>query len=186
MIRRWKFSQKLLSPWEQLIYEKIPALDLLGPRDKFLLIAENLSNKPCGPWKNVSWSLSCSKKWEKVDQNLSFTGKFAFFPKKNVFSTFQQPRRSWRIDIITNKVTMKKPWRPLQTVLWGLSHLKKGATVFFLTGKFAFFFKKLCFQQPLKSWRNDLFTYTVIVRKPFLTFINCSRRFVTIDITKKC
>ena len=94
VIRGWKFSQKLLSPWEQLIYENILALDLLGPRDKFLLNGEKLSNKSCGPSKNVSRSLLCSLKWEKVGQNLSFTGKFPFFPKKIVLSTFQQPRRS--------------------------------------------------------------------------------------------
>ena len=92
VIRRWKFSQKLLSAWEQLIYEKILALDLLGPRDKFLLFAENLSNKPCGPWKNVSWSLSCSKKWEKEGQNLSFTGKSAFFPKIFEFNNLLGPK----------------------------------------------------------------------------------------------
>ena len=28
-------SQKLLSPWEKLIYEKILSLDLLGPWDNF-------------------------------------------------------------------------------------------------------------------------------------------------------
>ena len=85
-IRRWKFSQKLMSPWEQLIFEKILALDILGPRDKFLIIAEKWSNKPCGPSKNVSWSLLCSIKGEEVGQNLLFTGKFAFFPKKCNFN----------------------------------------------------------------------------------------------------
>ena len=75
-------SQKLLSPWEKLIYEKILAIDLLGPRDNFLSIAKKTSNKPCDPSKKVPWPLLCSKKGEKVGQNLFFTGKFAFFPKK--------------------------------------------------------------------------------------------------------
>ena len=44
-------SQKLLSPWEKLIYEKVLAIDLLDPRDKFLSIAKKMSNKPCGPSK---------------------------------------------------------------------------------------------------------------------------------------
>ena len=46
-----KVSQKLLSLWEQLIFEKILAIDLLGPRDKLLSPAKYLSNKTCGPSK---------------------------------------------------------------------------------------------------------------------------------------
>ena len=40
---------------------------------------------------------------------------------------------------------------------------KKGHNSFFI-GKFAFFFKNLCFQQPLRSSRNALISSTVIVR----------------------
>ena len=36
----------------------------------------------------------------------------------------------------------------------------------FYTGRVAFFFKNLCFQQPLGSWRNFLITSTLIVRLP--------------------
>ena len=68
--------------------KKILDLDLLGHRDKFFLIAEKVSNKPCGPPKNVYWLLLCSRKWETAGQNLSFTGKFAFFPKKLCFQLF--------------------------------------------------------------------------------------------------
>ena len=77
-------SQKLLSPGEQLLFcfEKVLAIDLLGPREKILTVAKYLSNELCGPSKNVYWSLFCSIKGEKVGQNLLFTGKFAFFPKK--------------------------------------------------------------------------------------------------------
>ena len=48
-----------------------------------------------------------------------------------------------------------------------LEYTMKNWPTTFLTGKFAFFFIKLCFQQPLKSWRNDLITSTVFVRIVF-------------------
>ena len=37
----------------------------------------------------------------------------------------------------------------------------------FLHWKGCFFSKNLCFQQPLRCYRNDLIYYTVIVRVPF-------------------
>ena len=43
---------------------------------------------------------------------------------------------------------------------------KKYATIFF-RGTFAFFFKNLCFQQPLRYYRNDLITSSVFVRISF-------------------
>ena len=42
---------------------------------------------------------------------------------------------------------------------------KKGKKLFF-TGIFAYFFKNLCFQQPLRCYRNDLLTSRVLVRIP--------------------
>ena len=36
LITRWKLSQKLLSQWEQQIFQKFLAIDLLGPREKKL------------------------------------------------------------------------------------------------------------------------------------------------------
>ena len=127
--------------------KKILAIDLLGPNDKLLSIAE----------KNVKqtlWSLRKSFltfvmfiKMRKSRPKSFLHWKVCLFSKKIVLSTFQQPRRSWRIDIITNTVTMKKPWRPLQTVLWGLSHLikrEKGGHNFFPHLERLPFFSKNC------------------------------------------
>ena len=39
--------------------------------------------------------------------------------------------------------------------------MRKFAQNLFFTGKIAFLFKKFCFQQPLRSWKNDLITSIV-------------------------
>ena len=92
LIIHWKVSQRLLSPWEQLIFEKFLAIDHLGPREKTSSIAKQVSNKPCRPSKKVSWTLFCSIKWEKKDKNLFFTGKIAcFFFKNCVFNNLSSP-----------------------------------------------------------------------------------------------
>ena len=48
---------------------------------------------------------------------------------------------------------------------------KKGQNLLF-TGKFAFFFKKLCFQQPLRCYRNKHVISTAAVRMPFAPLSN--------------
>ena len=82
---------------------------------------------------------------------------------------FQQPLRCYRNDLLTSTVIVRILFGPLWIVTWGLSHSikreKLGQNLFF-TGKVAFFFKKLCFQQPRRCYRNDLVTATVIVKKP--------------------
>ena len=82
---------------------------------------------------------------------------------------FQQPLRCYRNDLITSAVIVRIPFGPLQIVPWGVSHSiireKRGQNLFF-SGKFAFFFKNLCFQQPRRSWRFELVTCTVVARKP--------------------
>ena len=46
-----KVGQNLLSPWEQIIFEKILAIDLLGPRDKLLSIAKKCQTNLVVPQK---------------------------------------------------------------------------------------------------------------------------------------
>ena len=83
---------------------------------------------------------------QKTGQIFFFTGKFAFFFKN---LCFQQPLRCNRINPVTSTVIVKIPCEPSYIVPWGLSHSRMreetGQKLFF-TGKFAFFFKNLCFQ----------------------------------------
>ena len=141
LIIRWKVSQKLLSPWEQLIFGKLLAIDLLGPREKTLSYVKQVSNKPYRPSKNVSWFLFRSIKWEKIGKNLFFTGKIAFFFKK---LCFRQPLKSWRNDLSFSIVMVTIASELIETVPWGLSHSifrgRLGQNLFF-TGKIAFFSK---------------------------------------------
>ena len=94
LIIRLKVSQKLLSPWEQLIFENFLAIDLLGSIEETLSIGKWLSSEPCGPSKNVSWPLLCSIFWENLGQNLFFTGKIAFFSKSCVFNNLLDPEET--------------------------------------------------------------------------------------------
>ena len=55
----------------------------------------------------------------------------------------------------------------------------------FFTGDIALFFKNLCFQQPLGSWRNGLITSTLIVKLPCGTPISCSLTFVLFYNTRR-
>ena len=49
---------------------------------------------PSSLLETIPWGLSHSIIGGRIGQNLLFTGKFAFFSKKIVISTFQQPLRS--------------------------------------------------------------------------------------------
>ena len=97
LIIRWKVSQKLLSAWEQLIFGKFLAIDILGPRETTLSIAKQVSNRPCGPSKIDSWPLLCSRNWEKIGQNLFFTGNIDFFLKIFVFNNHFGPKERFLV-----------------------------------------------------------------------------------------
>ena len=82
---------------------------------------------------------------------------------------FQPAFRCCRNDLVTVTVIVKIPCGPLQTISWGFSHSimreEIGQNLFF-TRKTAFFLKNLCFQQPLRCYRNGLVTSTVFFRIP--------------------
>ena len=87
-----------------------------------------------------------------------------FFWKK---MCFQQPLRSWRNDLSFSTVIVKLASGLIETVTWGLSNSnirEKNWPKTFPHWITCLFFKKSCFQQPLRSWRNDLITSIVIVR----------------------
>ena len=85
---------------------------------------------------------------------------FFFFKKM----CFQQPLSSWRNDLSFSSVTVRLAFGLIEIVPWGFSNSKTrwktGQKLFSLEN---LTFKKLCFQQPLKSWRKDLRFPKVIV-----------------------
>ena len=117
--------------------------------------------------ETIPWGLSHSNIRLKSGQEVFLTGKFAFFFQKKL--CFQQPLICWRNDPIPSTVIVRLSFGPLKTVPWGLSNSnirEKTAQFFSSLEGFPFFFKKLCFQQHLRSWRNDLISFTVFVKKP--------------------
>ena len=121
---------------------------------------------PSGPLWIIPWGRSHSIMPEKIGQNLFFTGKIAFFFQS---LCFQQPFRCYRNDLVTSTVIVRSSCGLLWIIPWGLSHSimqeKIGQKLFF-TGKIAFFFQRLCFQQPFRCYRKYLVTSTVVVKKP--------------------
>ena len=95
-------------------------------------------------------------------QDLFFTRRIAFFSKIYVF---KKPLRCYRSDLMTSTVIVRIPCGPLQSVPWDLSYSiirEKGQNLFF-TGKIAFFSKLCVFKQPLRCYRNDHITSTLIL-----------------------
>ena len=85
-------------------------------------------------------------------------------------SSCYRPIRSQRKKFIDCKKSVKQTLWTLEN--WFLTfvffdRMRKIAQNLFFTGKIAFLFKKFCFQQPLRSWRNDLSFSTVNVRLAF-------------------
>ena len=124
---------------------------------------------------------------EKIGQNLFSTGKFGFFFKK---LCFQQFLRCYRINTVTSTVNVRIPCGPSNTVPWGLSQStmrEKTSQKLFFTGKFAFFFKNLCFQQPLRCCRNDPKSSAAIsiCQITLWTRVRRSLRFVTLDNARR-
>ena len=82
---------------------------------------------------------------------------------------YQQPLSFYRNDLVNSPVIVKILSDPFNLPLWSVTldnaRKKKGQNIFF-TGQVDFFFKNLCFQQPI-SHRNDLITSTVKVKLRF-------------------
>ena len=73
----------------------------------------------CGRLRILTWHFFCSIKREKEGQNLSLTGKVAFFFKT---LCLQQPHKSSKNAFISSKVTAKRACGPFSFVPWCLSH----------------------------------------------------------------
>ena len=105
---------------------------------------------------NTLWTLiGCFRKFvctiirEELGQNF-FTGKIALF--------FMFSATSWVMTKWSYNFLKKLPCGTPIIVPWRLCCFKIREEIgekLFFTGKFSSFFKSLCFQQPLGSWRNS-------------------------------
>ena len=132
-----------------------------------LVTSTVIVKSPCGPLWIIPWGVSHSIIGEQLGHKLFFTGKFAFFFQKIVFSTTSPVLQKWSCNFHSS----------CQNTLWILincflrlvtldSARKKQANIFSSLESMHFSFENLCFQQPLRFYRNDLVTSTVSVRSP--------------------
>ena len=106
----------------------------------------------------------------KKCQNIFFTGKFAFFFQKFVFKNLLDFFKIWSFYFrsetqITSWTLTKCSLRFVvldNSIIW-----EKKAKIFFSLERLPFFSKFCVFKQPLRCYRIDLISSTVIVGLPF-------------------
>ena len=162
LIIRLKVSQELLSPWEQLNFWKSSCYrpirsqrkkfidckkcqtNLVDPRKVFLDLCFVRSNEKNCPKPFLHWKDCLSF------QKILFSTTSQVLKKRSLFFHSKCQTSFW-----TNRNC------PLRFVK--LEDTMKNWPEIFPHWKNCVFFKKLCFQQPLKSWSNDLSFSTVFV-----------------------
>ena len=93
--------------------------------------------------------------------------KCCLFLQKFMYSATSWVLKKWSFNFNINcQVTF---WTPIRCSPTFIMFCDRGRNrrKSILHWKVAFFFKNLCIQQPLGSWRNGLLTSTLIVRLPF-------------------
>ena len=127
-----------------------------------------MAKNPWGPLQTVLWGLWYSIIREKGVHNFFLTGEIAFLFSKNcVFNNLLGPEETivfFHSNCQSSFLTTRNC--PLRLVKLEYK-IKKNWPKNFSQWKICLFFKKLCFQQHIKSWRNDLIASTVIVRLVF-------------------
>ena len=92
--------------------------------------------------------------------------KGCLFLQKFMYSATSWVLKKWSFNFNINcQVTLRTLISCFRTFFM-FYYTRRNRRNLFFTGKVAFFFKSLCFQQPIGSWRNDLLTSTLIVRLP--------------------
>ena len=121
---------------------------------------------PCRPLQIVPWGFLQSILWKKGPKVFYLLENLPFF-QKFVSSTTSWVLQKWSCNSLSNceytSCTLIKCPRRFVTFD---STRKKGPN-FFFSGKIVFLFKKLCLQQPRRSWGNDLITCTINARTPW-------------------
>ena len=119
----------------------------------------------CGPLYYLSWALGQSIIRRKVGPILLSSWKSYFL--KCLFLSTSEVLKNWSYYSQSN--CQKTLWTPIECSLMPiiLDNGRKIDQFVFSSEKFAFFFKKLCFQQFRKCYRYDPITSTVFVKIPF-------------------
>ena len=140
-------------------------VDFLGPKRMIIQLAQYLSKIRVYPGKlfldvcQVRWyeKKNC-RNFFSLERLPSFLQNFCF----------QQPPRCYRHDLKKSPVIVRgllDPYNlPLRFVT--LDSGRKKTPKLFFNGSVTFRFKKLCFQQHLRCYRNGLVTSTVNVKTP--------------------
>ena len=99
----------------------------------------------------------------KLVQKFLFTGKFVLFFRN---LCIQQPVRCYRNCFLTSTVFVRIPFSPYNLspdFFWFDKATKNRPLSFHWRACFSLL-KTLCFQQPFRSWRNDLVNCKMIVK----------------------
>ena len=133
-----------------------------------------LSPKVCHNWWND----------ERLAKNFCHHEKSKFWK-----ISCYRPLRSQRKKFINWKIFVKQTLWTIKicilTFVMSDIKRKKGAKSFLHWKDCLFFSKKMCFQQPLKSWWNDHSFCKGNCHTSFWTILNCPLRFMTLDNTRK-
>ena len=92
--------------------------------------------------------------------------KDCLFLQKFMFSTTSWVLKKWSFNFNINCQVTLSTLISCSIMFVKFCITRRNRRKSFFTGKIAFFFKKLCFQQPLGSWRNFLITSTLNVKLP--------------------
>ena len=81
-----KKSPKSFFPEEGCLSLNIFSIDLIGPKEMMLLLAQKLSKNLLDPLKNVLYGMSYSIVWEKMGLQFFSLGEWAFFQRNCYFN----------------------------------------------------------------------------------------------------
>ena len=144
-----------------------------------------LTKLPCGTPISCSLTFVLFYNTRRSRRKSFLHWKVCIFLQKFMFSATSWVLKKWSFNFNIKLITL---WRTPIIVPWRLCCFKIREEIgekLFFTGKFSSFFKSLCFQQPLGSWRNDPLTSTLIVKLPCGTPISCSLTFVLFYNTRR-
>ena len=131
-----------------------------------LITSTVIVKTPFGSSKNVHWGWKHSISREKIGEIFFVAWTIAFF-RKLVFSTTSHVLKNFSHRFHSKCQNNFWTFQKCSLRLLILDNFRKSLQLIFFTEDNANFFKKLCFQQFHKCYRNDLITSAVIVRIPF-------------------
>ena len=146
-ITRRKRGEKLLSPWEKPFFQTFVYVDLLGPKERFFLFGQSMSEPLVDPQK--LFPDICHVRWKEMRQ---------------IFSSLEGLPSSWKLCVFNNLLGLKrwsdkfqsKGQNNLRTLIlcsfmfFILDNTRKIRPKSFAIAKKAIFWK-VCFCRPFRS-----------------------------------